>query len=86
MSRVAAPEIPAARKRGQEAEESPDPLADVVAENVLRKYGRPRNIVKIRSVNVFNRNYRVNVFAGDPVRIALSVFVTVDETGNLMGS
>lgn len=75
----------------------PLPTPDLVAtvkKNVLKALGRPTGFHSISCVNVFNNNFRVNVFCmiGDgravfpAIRITQSFFVKIDGNGEILAS
>ena len=79
-----------------EQPEPQNPLAPLVQKQVLDAIGKIDRMVKIRARNVFNNNWRVNIWCEIDSETALCVipqlklkysyFVKTDEEGNIISS
>lgn len=80
------------KRDSQPAEELQDKshevnLTDTIARHVLKSLGRPENLHRVQVRKLWNRHYRVNVFAGaDPnsIRVANSYFLVADDDGKII--
>ena len=79
-----------------ETPEPENPLAPLVQKQVLDAIGKIDRMVKIRARNVFNNNWRVNIWCEvdsetelcviPQLKIKYSYFVKTDEEGNIISS
>jgi hypothetical protein len=82
------------KRDSQPAEEVKDKAHDVnvtdtIARHVLQSLGRPDGLHRVQVRKLWNRHYRVNVFAGvDPnsIRVANSYFLVADDDGKIIES
>jgi hypothetical protein len=64
-------------------------LTDAIARHVLQSLGRPDDLQRVQVRKLWNRHYRVNVFAGsdaNSIRVANSYFLVADDDGKIIES
>ena len=76
---------------------SDDNLKEIITRQLLEEMGEIKDLRQIRMRNVFDRNWRVDIFCYyddptlmssviRPTRIKYSYFIRVDESGNIIKS
>ncbi len=76
-------------QRAEQEQEHERSLEAAIRKNVMQDLGRPAELVQVQVRQLWESNYRVNVFVGTDAasaRVAHSFFLTADAFGTVIAS